>query len=379
MSSSFSIVAIGDISFEGANADKPSGEIFAAVAPIFKQADLTIANLESPLIFKGVSVPGKCTLRGSPGWARVMREAGIRVLSLANNHIMDYRILGLSSTINALDKAGLIYVGAGNGKEQACAPVYLNIRGKTIAILGRTSVIVSSPSYVEKNKSGVAFLDVEETKRSIKSCKSEADLVILLIHWGLEEYFYPSPYQRYLARKFIEAGADLILGHHPHVLQGVEHIGEGMVCHSLGNFAFDDFRWNFVNTDGQLLNRIDRLSQDNRKAGIIRVTFSEKDIRSYEYLPTFIKAGGRVMLDNTLQRKRQFTRLSSRLQWPGYSLFWRAYAIRQEWLLRFKPLFKGKFSWGWLKKLRYKHFRQLVDTIGRSAKITAEKSTNPYE
>ena len=363
----------------GRYAEGLSMDLFAGISAILKKSDFVIANLESPLLVNGEQAQGKCTLRGSPDWAEVIKKAGVNLVSLANNHMADYGIEGLLSTIKALEKADLYYVGAGKDKKEACAPIFFDVAGYRIAFLARTSVIVASPSYAGEIQPGVAFLDVEETNKNINACKQQADIVILLIHWGLEAYYYPSHHQRLLARKLTEAGADLIIGHHPHVLQGVECIGSSLVAYSLGNFVFDDIQWSFLDKEGQRQYRIEKLTEENRKGGILRVTLSDKKVESYDLLPTYIHSDGKVVQDNSLERQRQFDRLSSRLQSPAYSLFWRAYSIRQEWLLRFKPLFKGKFSWSELKKLRYKHFSQVLHTIWLSAKIAAEKSTNPYE
>ena len=379
MLSKLSISAIGDISFEGKYVDKPSAKPFSAVVHILKSTDLVVANLENPLTNGGNRVKGKCTLRGSPNWAGVMRDIGVHLISLANNHMMDYGQEGLLNTIRALNSAGLEYVGAGKNRKEAYAPKLMKIKKTSIAFIARTSVIVSSPSYAGESQPGVAYLDIEETKRNIKACKDQADLVILLIHWGLEEYHYPPPHQRILAKELIEAGADLILGHHPHVLQGVEVIGKSFVAYSLGNFVFDDIYWSFVDEEGQQQYRIVKLTRDKRKGAILRVKLSEKRFESYDFLPTYIRSDGRIIVDDTLERKNGFGLLCSRLHWPGYSFFWRLYSVREEFRLHIIPLIQGKLTWEKLKKFRLKHFRQLLDKVRRSTKITTEKSTNPYE
>jgi hypothetical protein len=281
--------------------------------------------------------------------------------------------------MDALKEAGVQYLGAGINKEEACAPLFINLDNIKIACLARTCVLVSSPSYAGEDQPGVAFLNVEETKESINSCKQQADTVILLIHWGIEEYHYPSPYQRLLSRDFIKSGADLIFGHHPHVLQGVEAINKKLIFYSLGNFLFDDFIWSYVDQDGHPHNSIEKLSSDNRKGGILGVTLSGDEFYSYEFLPTLIQSDGIVKEDYKGERLKDFGLLSSRLQWPGYNLFWRAYSMRQEWTLRLKPQLIGKLTWSNLKKLRFGHFKLLLDRLWRSASIIREKSTNPYE
>lgn len=363
----------------GRNADRPSIRVFSAVKHLFEKSDLVIGNLESPLLHNGHSIQGKCTLRGNPGWAEVIKRAGISVLSLANNHIMDYGEDGLRSTINSLDQARLGFVGAGRNREEAYSPAFVDVAGKRISILARTSVIVSSPSYARESQPGVAFLDTEETIARIRYCSQRSDIVILIMHWGLEEYSYPSPTQRLLARNFVYSGVDILLGHHPHILQSVEHVGKGMVCYSLGNFLFDEFMWSFVNRKAELHHSVNRLSVQDRKGIIMRINLSDEGVKSYTYWPTYIQSNGVVKVDDTLKRRCEFDRISSRLYSRGYVLFWKLYSIRQEWALRLKPLLHGSFRWSKLRKLRLKHFQQIVDAWRCSIKIAGEKTTNPYK
>ena len=203
---SISIVAVGDISFMGRHCDRPSLQVFATVTKMLKKADMTIGNLESPLTLKDNAIPGKCTLRGNTGWAKILKIASINIVSLANNHIMDYGEEGLHNTIDSLKQFGIRYVGAGNNIQEANAPIFLETTGGRIAVLARSSVEVKSRCYAGKDLSGAAFLDIDETLDNIRLCKKQSNMVLLLVHWGIEEYFYPSPKQRALGRRFFEAG-----------------------------------------------------------------------------------------------------------------------------------------------------------------------------
>lgn len=379
ISKNITISAIGDISFMSVNGDELAEKVFSSIASIFTDADFVVANLESPLLVQGESVSGKCTLHGNPGWAAIMRDAGVNLVSLANNHLMDFGIDGLMATTKALNAASIMHVGAGNNIKEANAPVFAHIGQVRIAYLARTSVVVASPCYAGANLSGVACLDVEETKRNIRACKKQADLVILLIHWGLEGYAYPSPSQRIIASELINAGVDVILGHHPHVLQGVEKFGDTLVCYSLGNFVFDDVPWSFIDENGLQQNRIVKLMPGNRKGGMVNLCLFEGRVESFEFIPTYIRSNRTVSIDNTLERKRQFDRLCSNLNFPVYNQLWRFYSVIKEWKLRISPMLHGKFQWRTLKKIRFKHVKQLLNTLHRSARIIVEKSTNPYK
>ena len=148
------IAAVGDISFAGANADKPTIEIFKSVQPLFAQSDIVLANLEGPLYDKNRAVSGKCTIRGNTGWADILKKVGIDIVSLANNHIMDHGKSGLLSTISALDKVGIVNVGAGVDISEASKPQFKEKNGYRVAVLARTSVIVESPSYADSQNTG---------------------------------------------------------------------------------------------------------------------------------------------------------------------------------------------------------------------------------
>jgi len=373
------IIAAGDISLRGSREDMPSADIFGQTASIFRSADLAMANLESPLLDNGTPVPGKCTLRGTVGWANTIREAGICFVSLANNHMMDYGVEGLQSTIEACKRAGLYFAGAGRDVGEACKPAYMDVNGYRVAALSRTSVIVSSPSYATDNTPGVAFLDIDETIKTISMCRKEADIVVLSIHWGVENYLYPSQEQRSLARRFAEAGVNLIIGHHPHVLQGIERLGKALVIYSLGNFAFDEFEWSFINEDGVLQTTRTTLLDINRQAGMVWMTFIDGQVRTFDFRPTLIDRKGIVILDDGDARTIIMDRLSVRLTWHFYPQLWLLYSLKQEWSLRISPLFAGKFKLEKLKKMRFSHVRQIIKKLIQSGRISLGKTTSPYD
>lgn len=374
------VAGIGDISFYCTDKEDSCKGFLGDLVPSLKSSyDVVIGNLEGPLAKSGNSVTGKCVIGGSPEGAGMLRKAGIGVVCLANNHMMDFGVEGLTGTIETLESENIRYFGAGKNEREAYAARFIEIKGKRLALLGRTAVEVSSPSYASGDKPGVALFNFEETKATVRECRRDADFVILSIHWSLEGYAYPTPIQRKQARQLIEAGADVILGHHPHVLQGVERINRGLVSYSLGNLLFNDVRWSFVDMEGHLQERVVRLSEANRKGGILKVAFSENVIESYDFIPTLIQPDGTVVVENTPGRKREFDCLCSRLHWPGYGLLWKTYSIKQEWLLRIKPMIAGKMSWKKLKKIRPRHFKELGTKFKRSARITSGRSTNPYE
>ncbi len=381
MTKPLNIIAVGDVSFRGPNEETPQADLFDSVSPILKNADLSMANLESPLVDNEQPVPNKCTLRGTVGWARIIRNSGIHFVSLANNHMMDYGVAGLQSTIDACAEAGLYFAGAGENIREASRPAYITCNGIKVAILCRTSVIVGSPSYAADTLPGVAYLDTDETINAISNCRKEADVVILSIHWGVEHYEYPSKRQRTLAKQFTEAGADLIIGHHPHVLQGIERLDKAFVIYSIGNFTFDEFDWSFINEDGILQVSRDELLPVHRLAGIAEIRFADGHTTDLVFHPSIINTGGIVQIDDRTERRRRIEQLSSTLTWPKllYYLFWILYSMKQEWILRINPLFAGKFTLEKMKKLRFAHVKQFMKKIIRSGRISLGKTTSPYD
>jgi hypothetical protein len=373
------IRAVGDVSLAGGDSGKNFRPCFRGVSHVLREEGLTLANLESPLTGFGKGTSGKCLLRASRLWAKELLTAGIGMVSLANNHIMDYGRQGLYETMSVLEEAGVQYVGAGKNERSAEAPLFLSHRGQGYAVLARCSGVVSSPCYAGSESPGVAYLGMPKTMDMIRECKREGKTVILMLHWGLEHYSYPSPSVRKQAMELIEAGADLIIGHHPHVLQGVERIGSSLVSYSLGNFVFDDVKWSFADKDGNQQNQILRLNDSNRKGGVLKVNLSNQGVDSYEFVPSYIGSDGVVKIQNTIERQKEFARLCGRLWLPIYSVLWRFYSVKREWELRLKPLTVERLSWASVRKLRLKHFREICCGIKRSGKITSGHSTNPYE
>jgi capsule synthesis protein PGA_cap len=373
------LTAVGDLSFEGPQADRPDFHSLAAVSPLFRQASLAIGNLECVLTREGTAVPGKCTLRGSPAWAAVLKEAGIGLVSLANNHAMDYGTAGLASTRRALREAGIHAVGAGANRREACAPLFLEIGGRRVAFLARTSVIVSSPSYAGEEQPGVAWFDPCETEAAIAACGARADLVVLLAHWGVEEYAYPAPSQRAAAARCIDAGADLILGHHPHVLQGIERRGAGLIVHSLGNFVFDEFDWTCHTPDGPVTERA-ILSPANREGIVATVEWREPAAApAFEATCTSVDERGWLRLDDNQPRQTEFARLSAALGSPFYRYWWRGYALHREWVLRLRGQIAAGHVARRLHRLRPHHLKTLMTLLRRSGRLVTQTSTNPYE
>lgn len=236
------IAAVGDIYLGGPAAAyiKKNGYLypFESTKNILDSADIAIGNLEAPLTSRTTAFMKKeFILKHSPDAVRAIKTAGFDVLTLANNHIMDYGHDGLNDTITLLNKAGIKHTGAGENLKAARTPAIMNIKGKKIAFLAY-SLVFPKEFYASNNSGGTARGAFEYVKSDIKDIRKHADIIIVSFHWGEELIKYPKGYQIKLARFTIDNGANLIIGHHPHVIQGIEKYKQGLILYSLGNFAF---------------------------------------------------------------------------------------------------------------------------------------------
>lgn len=207
---------------------------------LLQAADITAGNLESAITDRGTQMQNKeYTYRGPKDALPAIRDAGFDVLSLANNHTLDYGWVGLQDTMDALDDYKLRHMGAGNDDKEAFAPAYIETKGMTVAFIGLSNVVPVVEWKADRNRPGLAeTYNPTRAVAAIQEAKKNADLVVVLVHWGQEYKDRPIPDQTNKAHQFIDAGADLVIGSHPHVLQGFESYNGKWIAYSLGNFVF---------------------------------------------------------------------------------------------------------------------------------------------
>ncbi|WP_027091253.1 CapA family protein [Cohnella thermotolerans] len=213
---------------------------FAGSVQSLKSADITAGNLETPITNRGTPAENKTyVFRGKPEYLAGIKNAGFDVLSLANNHTLDQGWEGLSDTMDYLDDAGLKHMGSGADDKEAFTPVYIESKGIRVAYIGVTNVVPEASWKADKNHPGVAeTYDTTRAVAAIKEAKQLADIVVVMVHWGKERSQNPIPVQTSVGHTFIDAGADLVVGSHPHVLQGFEYYKNKWIAYSLGNFIF---------------------------------------------------------------------------------------------------------------------------------------------
>lgn len=263
------INAVGDIMLAGKWApllrQKGYDHPFNGVRTELLSGDINLANLESPVATGGQEYSEKkFRFRAEPAVAKAMRAAGFNLVTLANNHSMDFGGEALAETVQHLSDAGIAWVGAGENLDEARKMALYTIKGKKIAFLGY-SLTQPIEFFAGKNRPGTAPGYEKLVTTDIASARSQADYVIVSFHWGKEATGIVQQYQRTAAHKAIEAGADVIIGHHPHVLQGIERYKTGIIFYSLGNFTFAS---KSTTADVSAIIRL-KLADDRREAEIL--------------------------------------------------------------------------------------------------------------
>lgn len=209
---------------------KPFGE---DVERLFRHAPFVLANLETVVTDGGASLEKSVVLRVPREQAHYLRDTGIDVVNLANNHTLDFGTVGLESTISAVESAEVGLIGVIKDGEQQ--PYILSTNTCRIGILGYSIGVTLNVAI------GVAPLHLPRILDDVAALKAQdVDRVIINLHWGEEYVAYPSPDQQRLARSLIDHGVDVVIGHHPHVVQGIERYKAGVIFYSLGNFNFQN-------------------------------------------------------------------------------------------------------------------------------------------
>lgn len=202
-------------------------------------ADITAGNLEMPITTQHNPAEKTYVFKGKPEALSGIVNAGIDIVSLANNHMLDHGIDGMLDTRKYLDEYGIAHVGAGNNAEEAYAPVIIEANGIKVAYVGTSRVLPETSWKATPYQAGLAeSYAPEQTLQAIEKAEEEAHITVVLVHWGKEREDSPNSHQLDLAKRYIDAGADLVIGSHPHVLQGFEQYNGKWIAYSLGNFVF---------------------------------------------------------------------------------------------------------------------------------------------
>lgn len=278
------ILVAGDVYPRGMKAP------WAAVRERFAEADLVFINLEAPITQRSLATPHKSRRAlaagrdflmrlEDPALAEEMRAAGVGLAGLANNHAVDFREAGLRDTLTYLERAGVGWVGAGPDEAAALAPYLFEKNGIRVALLAFSDVV---PAYfwAASGKAGIASSkEPERMVRAIQAARTQAEHVVVMMHWGEHLSAQPTARQRELGRLAVSAGAEVVVGMHPHVLQGTEWVEaagdrRGIIFYSIGNFAFKLKR------------------RPSQPSAVARLLFSKRGLEEASLLPLELSAEG---------------------------------------------------------------------------------------
>jgi poly-gamma-glutamate synthesis protein (capsule biosynthesis protein) len=263
------------------------GAPFEHVRPLLEGADIAVVNLECAVSDVGAPEPKAYTFRAPPLAAKGLAAAGIDAVALANNHAGDYGMAALLDTLTRLDAAGVASAGAGPDDTRAYGHVVVERAGVRFAFLSFAEIPLEGSGYdiedwrAGSGTPGIAWLDDDRALAAIAAADAEADIVVAMFHYGQEGHSSRSARQVAISHAAIDAGADLVLGTHSHVLQEVEEYGGGLIAYSLGNFVFDGFEGYPGGTE----------------SAILQVSFGPEGVESWDLVPAVIGWDGLPRLE----------------------------------------------------------------------------------
>jgi poly-gamma-glutamate capsule biosynthesis protein CapA/YwtB (metallophosphatase superfamily) len=239
---SVTLAFAGDVHFTGRTARLLSdpATAFGPVATVLKSADFTAVNLETAVTSGGTPQPKTYHFRTVPAAFTALRDAGVDLVTMANNHVLDYGQAGLADTLAAAKAARFPYVGIGTDADAAWAPYVTTVKGTRIAVVGVSQVAELASSWVATDsRPGEAnAIDLGRTLEAVRAARRLTPTVIVFMHWGTEGEACPDPNQLSLARQLAAAGASIIIGAHAHMLQGSGWLGHTFVAYGMGNFLW---------------------------------------------------------------------------------------------------------------------------------------------
>lgn len=348
-STTIRIAAVGDLLLTS-EPDAASGRGLEALSDeirqLFASCDVVLANLECTL-------PATATVATEPRvftsetQLRSIRRAGINLVSLANNHAFDALDEGFRQLTGQLKRQQLACFGAGMHLTEAERAAVVTVNGIRLAFIGQVDVSSGMHRFAGAMNSGVAPLAAEDLCRRIQSLRQEVDHIIVSPHWGEERFRFPSPQQILQGRSFIEAGASLVLGHHPHVLQGMELYRHAPIIYSLGNFLANPVYWD--NGDHLTWSRFERTGC------ILLAELTRDGIRSVEQIPTF-DDGTAIHIERSGWGERCLAGANRMLATGVSPARYRREAFRVRTL---RPLL-AQLRWEKLRRLRPEHFRKAI-------------------
>jgi poly-gamma-glutamate capsule biosynthesis protein CapA/YwtB (metallophosphatase superfamily) len=276
----------GDVHFEGAvrtTLESRSGQVLGAIAPVLNQADIAAVNLETAITTRGAPQSKQYVFRAPPSAFSALRNGGVDVATMANNHGMDYGVQGLRDSLAAAREAHFRVIGIGLDDARAYRPYRATIHGERIAIIAATQVLddnLISSWTAGPHKPGLASAkDVPRLLEAVREARATSDTVVVFLHWGVELAGCPTRVQRRLAKQLASAGADVVVGSHAHRLLGAGRLGRTFVDYGLGNFAW------YAGASGI-----------TAESGVLLVNVTGRHVNGYRFAPATIVNGSPLPL-----------------------------------------------------------------------------------
>ena len=257
------------------NARKQGVEgIFSSdILAYMKQSDIMIVNNEFCFSETGTPMPKKAyTFRANPRNVSIYQEMGVDLVTLANNHVYDYGTQAFLDTLTTLEKANIPKIGAGKNLEEAKSPYYFIINGYKIAFINATRAekFILTPEATDTTPGVFRAYDPNPLRQLIQDTKAHSDYVVVLLHWGTEDTHQLEEVQKETGKLYIDSGADLVVGSHAHVLQGVEFYQDHLIAYNVGDFLFN---------------------AQTKNTGILTWKLREDGTSEYSFLPAIQKDG----------------------------------------------------------------------------------------
>ncbi len=352
------LAAVGDLLLPsgapGACVRDPAS-LFSSLSPVLAGSDLVVGNLECTLPGDGETVPTEPRVVSTPESIRAIKSAGFNVITLANNHTFDCRQAGFHNVCRLLGELGIAHFGAGDNLAEASAPAILEIRGVKVAFLAAVDRRTGTGDFAGPDRFGIAPMDVDRLVDDIRRLRDRVHHVVLSLHWGEERLPIPSPEQVEQAHRLAEAGASLILGHHPHVIQGMETWKAVPILYSQGNVVASEVPY----MDG------DRITwnRKERTGCLVLAELTPAEVRNVRQVPTY-DSGCPIIIDRSGYGDKIIARANRALA-RGVTL--KRYRREYLWAKTLKPAFQH-LRWSQLRKLRPDKIRKALAGIGRARK-----------
>ena len=210
---------------------------FNSISHLVHRYDIAFCNLESIISNRGRPIKKPITFEADTAFISILKESGFNVINLANNHALDYGRKALSDCMDRLKRVHLYTVGAGINLHKAYRPLIIEKNSLKIAFLAYCTIPTGVP--VKEHLPHISVFNLDTAISTIKRLRDTVDFIIVSLHWGIEYQHHPTPEQQKIAHRLIDEGADIIIGHHPHVIQEFELYRGKPIVYSLGNFIFD--------------------------------------------------------------------------------------------------------------------------------------------